>query len=246
MKVNLLKNGEHLDDLELDNLQIIQNDDGYKFSTDSVLLSNFAKARSNDICVDLCSGSGVVAMLFLWKNNIQNEIAIELQPRLADMAERSAKYNGLEDRLKVLNIDLKDATNYLGYEKVDVITVNPPYNTSKIYSETEEIAIATHEIKTNLEQIILTSSKLLKFGGKFFMVHRCDRLSDIIYELRKNKLEPKRMQIVYPKQSKEPNLVLIEAKKGAKSGLKILAPLMLNNEDGSETEELKKIYNRKN
>lgn len=244
MKVNLFE-GEQLDDLELDDLKIIQKNDGYKFSTDSVLLANFAKAKPNDICIDLCSGSGVVAMLFLWKNKIKKEIAVEIQPRLADMAKRSAEFNNLTDRLEIVNMDLKNAPKELGFEIADVITVNPPYNTSQSHSETEEIAIATHELKTNLKEIAQNSAKLLKFGGKLYMVHRSDRLADIIYELKKCKLEPKVLQIVYPKATKEPNLVLIEAKKGAKTGLKILASLILNNEDGSETEELKQIYNRK-
>lgn len=244
MKVNLLE-GEHLDDLELDNLKIIQKDSGYKFSTDSVLLANFAKAKQDDICVDLCSGSGVVAMLFLWKNKIKKTYAVEIQPRLADMAMRSVSFNNLNERLQILNIDLKETPNVIGYESADVVTVNPPYNTNESHSETEEIAIATHEIKTNLQEIVSVSSKILKYGGKLFMVHRADRLVDIVDNMRKCNLEPKRLQIVYPKKTKEPNLVLIEAKKGANPGLKILSPLILNNEDGTETEELKKIYNRK-
>ena len=240
---NLLKENERLDDLELDNLMIIQDKNGYKFSTDSVLLANFAKARPNDICVDLCSGGGVVAIIFSYKNKIKNMYAVEIQPKQAEMSKRSIKYNNLD--IKVINDDLKNLKAILGAESVDVITVNPPYNKVGETSEIDEIAISTHEIKTNLEEIIKTSSTVLKFGGKIFMVHRADRLVDIIATLRKYKLEPKVLRVVYPKLSKEPNLILVEAKKGAKSGLKIMKPLILNNEDGSETEELKKIYCRK-
>ena len=161
------------------------------------------------------------------------------------MASRSIKHNGLEDKIEVLNQDLSETVNVLGYESVDVVTINPPYNEVGQTSETDEIAIATHEIKTNLQKIVNASSKLLKFGGKLFMVHRADRLTDILFECRANKLEPKNIRIVYPKISKEQNLVLVEATKGGKSGLKIAKPLILNNEDGSETEELKKIYCRK-
>ena len=242
---NLLKENERLDDLQLDSLEIIQRKDGYKFSTDSVLLANFAKAKKNDIYVDLCSGSGVVAILFSWKNKINKSYAVEIQQGLADMAKRSILHNGLSDKIEVLNQDLSETVNVLGHESVDVITVNPPYNEVGQTSETDEIAIATHEIKTNLHAIVKASSKLLKFGGKLFMVHRADRLTDILYECRANKLEPKTLRIVYPKASKEPNLVLIEATKGGKSGLKIQKPLILSNEDGSETDELKKIYCRK-
>ena len=241
----LLKQNETLDDLEYNDLKIIQNKYGYKFSTDSVLLANFGKAKRNDIYVDLCSGSSVIAILFLSKNNIQKGYAVEIQSQLADMAQRSILFNNLQDRLFVLNEDLETVYKTLGYESVDVITVNPPYNEVGETSETDEIAIATHEIKTNLSKIVKASAKLLKYGGKLYMVHRADRLATIIYELKQHNLEPKVLRIVYPKKDKSPNLVLIEAKKGAKSGLIIQKPLILNNEDGSETDELKSIYCRK-
>lgn len=241
---SFLKENEVLDDLEFKGLRLIQNKNGYKFSTDSVLLANFAKAKSTDKCVDFCSGSGVVAILFACKNNINESYAFEIQPRLADMAERSVKINN--QNIKVFNEDLANAHKVLGSESVDVITVNPPYNKQGETSNVDEIAIATHEIKTNLESIISASFKTLKYGGKLFMVHRADRLVDILAVLRQNKIEPKVLRIVYPKISKEPNLVLVEAKKGAKPGIKFLPPLILENEDGTETDELKKIYNRKN
>ncbi len=240
---NLLKDNERLDDLELDDLMVIQDKNGYKFSTDSVLLANFAKAKPSDVCVDMCSGGGVVAILFSYKNKIKNMYAIEIQPKQAEMSERSIKYNKLD--IKVINDDLKKLKDILGSESIDVITVNPPYNKVGETSTIDEIAISTHEIKTNLREIVCSASKVLKYGGKLFMVHRADRLADIMFELRTFKLEPKVLRVVYPKATKEPNLVLIEAKKGAKSGLKILSPLILNNEDGTETAELRKIYNRK-
>lgn len=230
--------------MQFEGLKIIQADGGYKFSTDSVLLANFGKAKPNDIYVDLCSGSGVVAILFSCKNKIKKSYAVEIQPRLADMAQRSVEENGLENKITVLNEDLSEVHKTLGYESVDVITVNPPYNVAGDVSETTEIAIATHEIKTNLEKIVLSSSKLLKYGGKLFMVHRADRLVDIANACRKFDLEPKVLRIVYPTIKKEPNLVLVEAKKGAKPGLKFLSPLVLNKENGEETDELKEIYGR--
>ena len=242
---SLLKPDETLDDLEFNDLKLIQNKSGYKFSTDSVLLANFGKAKRNDVYVDLCSGSGVVAILFLCKNNLQNGFAVEIQKSLADRAERSIKVNKLDDKIKVINDDLKNSVKIFGSESVDVVTVNPPYNETGDTSQTDEIAMATHELATNLETIVQVSSKILKFGGKLYMVHRSDRLASIMYELKKYKLEPKVLRVVYPKKDKAPNLVLIEAKKGAKSGLIIQSPLMLNNDDGSETDELKKIYCRK-
>lgn len=240
---NLLKENERLDDLELDNLMIIQHKNGYKFSTDSVLLANFAKAKPTDVCLDLCSGGGVVAILFSYKNKIKEMFAVEIQEAQAEMSMRSIEYNGLN--IKVINDDLKNIKTHFGSETIDVITVNPPYNKVGETSETDEIAISTHEIKTNLDEIAKASSVALKFGGKLFMVHRADRLADIFSALKKYNLEPKVLRIVYPKLEKEPNLVLIEAKKGAKSGLKIMRPLILNNADGTETEELKQNYGRK-
>lgn len=244
-QTSLLKPNETLDDLEYKDLKLIQNKFGYKFSTDSILLANFGKAKRNDVYVDLCSGSAVVAILFLCKNNVQKGYAVELQPGLADMAGRSIKYNNLDDKIKVINDNLKNCEKIFGVESVDVITVNPPYNEVGETSLTDEIAIATHELKTNLENIVKVSSRILKYGGKLYMVHRSDRLATIIHELKKCKLEPKVLRIVYPKKNKAPNLVLIEAKKGAKAGLIIQAPLILNNDDGSETDELKAIYCRK-
>ena len=240
---NLLKENERLDDLELDNLMIIQDKNGYKFSTDSVILANFAKAKPSDVCVDFCSGGGVVAILFSYKNKIRKMYAVEIQEKQAEMSKRSIAYNNLN--IEVINDDLKNLKSIIGSETVDVVTVNPPYNKVGETSEIDEIAISTHEIKTNLDEISKSASSVLKFGGKIFMVHRADRLADIVCALRKHNLEPKVLRIVYPKLSKEPNLVLIEAKKGAKAGLKILKPLILNNEDGTETDELKQIYCRK-
>lgn len=239
-KVN---NNETLDDLEYKGLKIFQHKNGYKFSTDSVLLANFAKASKNDLVVDFCSGSGVVTILFACKNNVKKAYGVEIQESLAKLSKKSIDFNNLSN-IEILNIDLVKTHEVLGMEKVDVITVNPPYNIAGEPSGVDEIAIATHELKTNLKDICNEAFKLLKFGGKLFMVHRADRLVDIMFELKSSKIEPKVIRIVYPTRSKEPNLVLIEAKKGAKPGLKFLPPLVLNNDDGSETDELKKIYGR--
>ena len=244
-KYSLVRSDERLDDLELNGLMIIQKQDGYKFSTDSVLLSNFVKAKPSNFYLDLCSGSGVVAILAAEKNRLKNVLAVEIQPQLADMAERSVRFNGRENEIKVMCEDLSEVHKKIGSEVADVISVNPPYNEVGSTSENDEIRFATHEIKTNLDEVCKASARLLKYGGKLYMVHRADRLVDIIYLLRCSNLEPKRLRVIYPKQSKEPNLVLIEAKKGARCGIKIESPLILNNEDGSETDELRKIYNRK-
>ena len=240
----LIAEDEVLDDLQLDGLMILQKKWGYKFSTDSVLLSDFVKLKPDDVYVDLCSGSGVVAILTKHKNKVKKVFAVEIQPELAEMCERTIKFNHLEG-VKVLCINLNETHNQLGFESVDVISINPPYNQQGKTAENSQIAVATHEIFTDLSQICEECFKLLKFGGKLFMVHRADRLVDIFAYLRNNKLEPKVVRFVYPTSKKEPNLVLIEAKKGTKKGLKFMTPLIINNADGSETEEIKRIYNRK-
>lgn len=240
---NVLKDDEELDDLQLDNLMIIQKKNGYKFSTDSVLLANFVKVKSYEKYVDFCTGSGVIAILASYKNRVKNTYAFEIQKSMSEMAKRSVELNGLS--IEIINEDLKNAPKILGFESVDVVTVNPPYNVSGETSVSDEIKLATHEISINLSEIIKSTKQVLKFGGKLFMVHRADRLVDILFELRKNGLEPKVLRFVYPKKNKEPNLILVEAKKGAKSGLIIQSPLILCNDDGSETDELKQIYCRK-
>lgn len=246
MQINgnsLIKSGESADDLQLDNLMIIQKQSGYKFSTDSVLLANFARTSKNDIYVDFCTGSGVVAILVNEKNHPKRCIGVEIQSEVADMARRSVSLNNLD--IEIFNESISETPAHLGAESVDVITVNPPYNTAGKTSENDEIALSTHEILTNFDEIAFFSSKLLKYGGKLFLVHRADRLADIIFSLKKNKLEPKVLRIVYPKRDRGPNLILIEAKKGAKPGIKILGNLILMNDDGTETDELKRIYSRK-
>lgn len=234
---------ETLDDLELDGLKIIQKKNGYKFSTDSVLLANFASTKRRDTLVDLCSGSGVVAILCSYKNHTKRTIMVEIQQEIADMARRTVELDGLKN-IEVQNIDLADSSKVIGCETVDVVTVNPPYNVEGETSSSSEIAKSTHEISTNLFDVCRQSSKLLKFGGKFFAVIRADRIFDIFKCLTANNLEPKRLRFVYPKLSKNANLVLIEAKKGSKSGLTIEKPLILCNDDGTETVELKQIYGR--
>lgn len=242
MQTNLLKRGDVVEDLQCGGLSLIQNKAGYRFSTDSVLLANFAKIRKRDVYLDLCTGSGVVALLATFKNSPKKAFAVEVQPRLADSARRSILLNNIN--ITLLEEDLKKTPKTLGAESVDVITVNPPYNQAQP-QKINEISIATHEVMTNLPEVIKVSAKLLKFGGKLFMVLKSDRLVDALYFLRTSSLEPKVLRIVYPKLSKEPNLVLIEAKKGGAPGIKILSPLILMNEDGTETDELKDIYNRK-
>ena len=240
---SLILADETVDDLELDGLAILQKKNGYKFSTDSVLLSDFAKTKRGDTLVDLCSGSGVVAILTAHKNQTKRTIMVEIQSEISDMARRTLLLNGITN-IEPLNADLSDAHKILGHEMADVITVNPPYFNSGARSKDSQISMSTHELSTGLDQLALECFKLLKFKGKLFMVHSAERLVEVLCSLKKYGLETKRLRVVYPKASKQPNLILLEAVKGASVGVKIESPLILNKEDGTESEELKKIYNR--
>jgi tRNA1Val (adenine37-N6)-methyltransferase len=243
--VELLKN-ERIDDLQIKGLKIIQNKDLYCFTADAVLLANFCKIKKNDIVVDLCSGSGVISILIAGKSNAKKVYGIELQKVMADMSKRSLDLNNLNDKVEILNIDLKDSVKSLGNESVNVVVCNPPYN--KVESATQNLSenesISRHEVKTNLQEIINASSSLLKYGGKFFMVHQSTRLVEIFSTCQKYNLEPKVVRLIQSKSYTEPYLTLIECVKGGKSGVKFLSNLIMNNEDGTYTDEVREIYRK--
>ncbi len=221
MKQTHLLEHERLDDLQFQNLQIIQNPNHYCFTTDSVLLANFAKAKPSDSVVDLCSGSGVVGILMQAKTNAKHVTLVELQQSLANMSERSVQLNGLENKVSVVNAPLQQVHKQIGQEVFDVVVCNPPYKmqNASLLSENHEIAICKHEITVTLEEIVIEASKLLKFGGLFYTINKEERLTDLICYLRKHKLEPKQITVV--PSNKGSALVLIKAKKGGKSGVRI-------------------------
>ncbi len=239
----LIKQDEQLDDLERNGLMLIQNKNGYKFSTDSVLLSDFATIKKSGTFVELCSGSGVVSILFNSKNNAKKGFMIELDPSASEMSKRTLSYNNITN-IEAVNVCIKDCVKLIGHEIADTVMVNPPYFDSGMISKNEAISVARHQLTLSLDDISQTASKLLKYGGKFYMINPSSKLVEIFCSLKKYNLEPKKLRVVYPKKSKAPNVVLIEAVKGGGLGLQILPPLVLNNEDGTETEELKSIYNR--
>lgn len=251
MKIKLNEN-ERIDDLEIKGMKIIQNKNGFCFGIDSVLLSDFAKEIKNGAkCVDLGTGTGILGILLCAKTNLSQIIGIEIQEEVAEMANRSIILNNLENKFKIININLKEIKNnkinYLEKNSFDYIITNPPYkklNTGKI-NENEKKLISRHEITANLDDFIEVANYLLKDKGTIFMVHRPERLADIIEKMRKEKIEPKEIKFVYPKVNEEPNLILIKGIKNAKPFLKINKPLYIYNEDGSYTDEILKIYNKK-
>ncbi|MBV7509222.1 tRNA1(Val) (adenine(37)-N6)-methyltransferase [Bacillus sp. sid0103] len=239
-----LKDDERLDYLLAENLRIIQSPSVFAFSLDAVLLARFVYVPiQKGNLIDLCSGNGVIP-LFLSARTKGHITGVEIQERLYDMAVRSIEYNGLEQRLQMIHGDIKEMPKQLGYGKFDVATCNPPYFTTASKEEmnpNEHLAIARHEILCTLEDAVKASSQLVKQGGKVAFVHRPGRLLDIITLMREYRLEPKRIQFVYPKKGKEANTLLIEAIKDGSPDLKILPPLFVYNEDNEYTSEIKEI-----
>ncbi|QTD40215.1 tRNA1(Val) (adenine(37)-N6)-methyltransferase [Sporosarcina sp. Te-1] len=246
----ILQGDERLDYLLAEDLRIIQSPSVFSFSLDAVLLAKFAYVpiRSGKI-VDLCTGNGAIP-LFLSARTNARIIGIELQERLADMAKRSVTYNRLEHQIDILQNNVIRIADVIGYEKYDTITCNPPYFPAIEASEKnirEHVAIARHEIHLTLEQAVRSASELAKQGGKVAFVHRPGRLLDIVTAMRANRLEPKRIRFVYPKEGKEANTLLIEGIKDGKPDLKVLPPLYVYRADGEYTEEVRQmLYGEEN
>ena len=242
-----LKENERIDDLEFNNLKIIQNEKEFCFGMDAVLLSDFAKdVKQNSKIIDLGTGTGILPILLSGKTKNTEFVGIEIQEKMAEMARRSVKLNNLENRIKIINEDIKNLNNIFEKEGFDAVVTNPPYkeNNTGLKNEYEGKIIARHEIKCNLEDIILASKNLLKDKGILYMVHRPERIVDICELLRKYKIEPKSIKFIYPKVGKESNLILIKAIKNARKFLKIEKPLIIYKENGEYTEDVLKIYNK--
>ena len=243
MTINLKEN-ERIDDLQRNGYQIIQDPNRFCFGMDAVLLSSFAKAKEGDSVLDLCTGTGIIPILMEAKTKADKFVALEIQEDSADMARRSVLLNHLEEKIDIVTGDVKEADTLFKAASFDVITCNPPYMTGQhgLRNKDEAKTIARHEVLCTLEDVIRVSAKLLKPGGNFFMVHRPFRLSEIIVLLHQYKLEPKRMQLVYPYVDKEPNMVLIEANRGGKPRLTVEKPLIVYKEPGIYMSEIYDVY----
>ena len=242
-----LKENERIDDLELNNLKIIQNKNGFCFGMDSVLLSDFAKnIKPNTKVIDLGTGTGILPILLSAKTKASKIVGIEIQEDVANMANRSVELNNLQNRLEIIRENIKNLKNVYETNSFDAIVTNPPYKTKGTggINELKSKLISRHEITADLEDFISISSYLLKDQSNIYMVHRPERLVDILSIFRKYKLEPKELKLVQPNCGKAPNLVLIKATKNAKPFLKIDKPLYIYKSDGTYTEELLKIYNK--
>lgn len=224
---SFIKDDEQLEIIE-EKVKILQKKNGFKYGTDAVLLSEFASVKLHENVIDLCTGTAIIPFLLYLKNDRANYTALEIQPEICDMAKRSVALTGA-DNINVILGDLKEHRNLFLAQSFNVVTCNPPYmpaNTGKMcITETERLS--RHEILCNLEDVIKASGWLLKDGGRFYMVHRADRLADIVFLMRKYKIEPKRVQFIHPNIEKDANLLLIEGQYGRNCGIKILPPKIM-------------------
>lgn len=242
-----LNENERIDDLQLNNLKIIQNIDGFCFGIDSVLLADFAKDLPyNSTVLDLGTGTGILGILLCAKTKLSKIYGIEIQKEVCDMANRSIKLNGLENKFSIINENIKNLSSIFENQSIDAIVSNPPYKkvNSGVQNESEKKLFSRHEVSASLEDFISISSKLLKSNCSLYMVHRPERLSDLFYLLKKYHLEPKKLRMVHSYSDSNPKLILVKATKGAKSFLNIDKPLIIYNHDGTYTDEIYKIYNK--
>ncbi len=243
MKVEI-KDYERVDDLHRNGYMLIQDPKRFCFGVDAVLLSGFATAKKGDKVLDLGTGTGVIPILMSAKTKAEHFSALEIQPESAEMAKRSVMLNDLQDKIDIIEGDIKKAAEIFKPSSFDVITTNPPYMNFEggLKNSYDPKTIARHEVLCSLDDVAFAAQRLLKFGGKFFMVHRPHRLTDIMCVLREHKLEPKRIRFVQPYADREPNMVLVEAVRSGKPMIKVMPTLVIYNSDGTYTQETLDIY----
>ena len=239
-----LRENERIDDLQRNGYRIIQNPDRFCFGMDAVLLSGFARVKRGAQVLDLGTGTGIIPILLEAKTEAAHLTALEIQEESADMARRSVQLNGLEGKIDVVTGDIKEADQLFKAASFDVVTCNPPYMIGQhgLRNPEEPKAIARHEILCTLEDVVRNAAKLLKTGGSFFMVHRPFRLAEIITVMTQYKLEPKRMQLVYPYVDKEPNMVLIEGCRGGRPRMTVEKPLIVFKAPNVYMDEICNLY----
>ena len=243
MEVKLLEN-ERIDDLERNGYRIIQNSNGFCFGMDAVLLSGFVQPKTRGKVVDLGTGTGIIPILLRAKTASRDIYGLEIQDISFDMAERSVRLNNLQDEVHIVKGDIKEASEIFGKGSCDCVTSNPPYMKPDggLKNPNESKAIARHELLCTFEDVAEQSAKLLKEGGKFYLVHRPERLAEIMDTLRQYRLEPKRLKMVHSFVDSEAVLFLLEASLGGRSGMKVEKPLIIYKEKGVYTDEIYDIY----
>ena len=242
-----LKPEERLDDLQVNGYEIIQHPGKFCFGMDAVLLSNFARVKKGECALDLGTGTGIIPILLSAKTQGKQFVGLEIQEESADMAKRSILHNGLEEKIKIVNGDIKEAVEIFGPASFDVITTNPPYMIGQhgIANASDAKTIARHEVLCTLDDILKQSARVLRTGGRFYMVHRPFRLAEILSKMVELRIEPKRMRMVHPFVDKEPNMVLIEGTRGGNSRMTVEPPLVVYKEVGVYSDELLGEYGLK-
>lgn len=242
----LLNSNERIDDLQYKGLRLIQKTDGFCFGVDAVLLSNFAQVPKGGSVIDLGTGTGIIAVLLAAKKNPSRVVGLEIQPGIAEMASRSIELNGLGEVVSIVQGDIREAAAMFGASSFDAVVTNPPYMTKGggLLNPADSKAISRHEILCTLGDVVLAAGKLLRPGGKFSMVHRPQRLADIICAMRDNSIEPKLLRFVHPSPGKKPNLILICGTKNGNPELRVQEPLYVYDSSGRYSREINEIYNR--
>ncbi len=242
-----LKTGETVDDLQRNGLRIIQDKKRFCFGMDAVLLSAYAKARPGDRVLDIGTGTGIIPILMSDRTQAEHFTALEIQSESADMARRSVSLNGLDERIRVTEGDIREADRLFAAASFDVITCNPPYMTggTGLLNDAGPVAAARHEILCTFEDIACAAGRLLKAGGHFYLIHRPLRLAEVITSLCSHRLEPKRMRFVYPFIDHEPNMVLFDCVRGAGAQVRVEKPLIVYTSPGCYTDEIMEIYGMK-
>ena len=246
MEIELSEN-EKIEDLQFKSLKIIQNKKGFCFGIDSILLSDFAKEIKKDAkVIDLGTGTGIIATLLCEKTKLKKIIGIEKQKEVSEMAQKSIKLNQLENKFEIINEDIINIEKILEKNNFDAIVTNPPYKKkgTGIENEEKKKIISRHETTATLEDFIKISKNLLKDKGEFYMVHRPDRLVDILNDMRKYKIEPKILRFVFSNKNSEPKLILIKGIKNAKPFLKVENNLYIYDDKGNYTKKIEEIYNK--
>lgn len=230
--------------LNINNMKIVQDTDYFNFSLDSVILSDYVTPRKGDKIIDFCSGNCPVPMILTTKTK-DKIYAVELQKEVYELGKESIKINKLDKQIELLNMDVKDLCDKFETDTFDIITCNPPYfkiNEQTKQNDNEIKRIARHEIYLNLDDIFKVCKKLLKNNGKVVMIHRPERLEEIMKSMTDNNITPKIIRFIYPKEGQNSNMIIIEGRKNARKGIKVLPPLIVHNKDNEYRDEIKKMF----
>ncbi|MCI5903500.1 MAG: tRNA1(Val) (adenine(37)-N6)-methyltransferase [Blautia sp.] len=243
MDKDLIRENERVDDLQ-NGYYVIQDPQKFCFGMDAVLLSGFARVKKGERVLDMCTGTGIIPVLLCAKTPGERFVGMEIQQECAEMAGRSVRLNHLQERVQIIQGDIREAAQLFGAASFHVVTCNPPYMIGQHGLQNPDMpkAIARHEILCTLEDVVSQAARVLTDNGRFYMVHRPFRLAEIMNVLIRYRLEPKRMQLVHPYIDREPNMVLIEARKGGNSRIQVEKPLIVYERPGVYTQEIYDIY----